>query len=136
MNKIKQFLLSHYLRMQGPRRDSGNTGAKKCLDALENDTKPNLQENIPGKVPFQTKTRGEHLSPLASGGPREIQDQTPLVPRSKKCCCYFSVFFVCVCTSVSRRSEIKHFSTLFSLCLVQLSGYIGKIINKFSINRI
>ena len=40
---------------QGPRPDSGNDRSKKVLDALENDTKTNLQENIPGKVRFQKK---------------------------------------------------------------------------------
>ena len=40
---------------QGPRPDSGNGGPKKVLDVLENDTKTNLQENIPGKVRFQKK---------------------------------------------------------------------------------
>ena len=39
--------------MQGPRRDSGSAWAKNVLDALENDTKVNFWENIPGKVQFQ-----------------------------------------------------------------------------------
>ena len=40
---------------QGPRQDSGSAGTKKVLDALENDTKANFQENIPVKVWFQKK---------------------------------------------------------------------------------
>ena len=39
--------------MQGPRRDSGSAWAKNVLDALENDTKVNFWENIPGKVQCQ-----------------------------------------------------------------------------------
>ena len=39
--------------MQGRRRDSGSAWAKNVLDALENDTKVNFWENIPGKVQFQ-----------------------------------------------------------------------------------
>ena len=38
---------------QCPRVDSGNTGAKKGLDALEDDTHANIQENITNKVQFQ-----------------------------------------------------------------------------------
>ena len=30
---------------QGPRQDSGSAGAKKVLNALNNDTKANFQEN-------------------------------------------------------------------------------------------
>ena len=40
---------------QGLRQDARSAGAKKVLDALENDTKANFQENIPGKVQFQKK---------------------------------------------------------------------------------
>ena len=52
------------LLAQGPRRDSGSTGAKKVLDALENDIKANFQENIPGKVRFQKKSEGAAWLPL------------------------------------------------------------------------
>ena len=34
----------------GPRQDSEITGAKKVFDALENDTKTNIHENISGKI--------------------------------------------------------------------------------------
>ena len=47
--------------VQGPRRDSGSVGTKKVLDALENDTKANFQENILGKVRFQKKWEGAWL---------------------------------------------------------------------------
>ena len=43
-----------------PRRDSGSAGAKKVLDASENDTKANFQESIPGKVQFQEISSGGH----------------------------------------------------------------------------
>ena len=39
--------------IQRPRRDSGSAGAKNVLDALENDTKLNFEENIPGKYDFR-----------------------------------------------------------------------------------
>ena len=35
---------------QGPRRDSGSTGIKKVLAALESETKANFHEKINGKV--------------------------------------------------------------------------------------
>ena len=35
---------------QGPGQDSEITGAKKVLNALENDTKTNIHENISGKI--------------------------------------------------------------------------------------
>ena len=40
---------------QNPRRDSWSAGAKKVLIVLENDTKENSQENVPGKVWFQKR---------------------------------------------------------------------------------
>ena len=43
--------------LMGPGRDSGSAVAKNVLDALENDTKANFQENIPDKVRFQKKWR-------------------------------------------------------------------------------
>ena len=49
---IRQRLL---ISPKGPRGDSGSAGAKKVLDALENETKANFQEKIPGKVQFQKK---------------------------------------------------------------------------------
>ena len=48
------------IEVQGPRRDSGSAEAKKVLDALENDTKANFQENIPAKIQFQKKRGEEH----------------------------------------------------------------------------
>lgn len=49
---------------QCPRRDFGDAGTKKFLDSSKNDTKANLQENIPVKV------RKHSLSPafLEGGG--------------------------------------------------------------------
>lgn len=38
---------------QDPQQDSGSAWTKRILDASENDTKENFQENIPGKVQFQ-----------------------------------------------------------------------------------
>ena len=47
---------------QGPQQDSGNAGVKKVLEALENDTKVNIQKDIPGKdIPCP------HPSPLLGG---------------------------------------------------------------------
>ena len=46
------------MRFQGPRPDSGITRAKTVLNGLENDTKVNFQENIPGKVRFHKNWRG------------------------------------------------------------------------------
>ena len=40
---------------QTPQRDSGSVRTKKILHALEDETKVNFQENIPGKVRFQKK---------------------------------------------------------------------------------
>ena len=52
-----KLLNQHFKRTQeeGPRQDSGILVAKKVFDALENDTKVNFWENIPGKVRFQKK---------------------------------------------------------------------------------
>ena len=43
--------------MQDSRQDSGSAEAKKVLDALENDTKANIQNNNPGKVRFSKNIR-------------------------------------------------------------------------------
>ena len=82
---------------QGPRQDSGSTRVKKVLDALENDTKANFREIIPGKVRFQ-KTWGIMLS----GGllttyffrmkSVTLQKQPPEVFRKGKHLCQ-SIFF-------------------------------------------
>ena len=48
---------------QGPRRDSVSAGAKIVLNASQNDTKVNFQENIAGKV--QLQKNGEEHGPLA-----------------------------------------------------------------------
>ena len=47
--------------LMGPGGDSGSGMAKNVLDALENDTKANFQENIPDKVRFQKKWPWELL---------------------------------------------------------------------------
>ena len=51
---------------------SGSVGAKKVLDVLENDTKANFPEKIPGKVRFQKVWGGRWAMPLpgppSSGG--------------------------------------------------------------------
>ena len=62
-------------RDQVLRQDSGSYGAKNVLNALENDTKANFQERIPGKVRLQKKCvylcvergRGQ-ISPCFLGG--------------------------------------------------------------------
>ena len=46
-----------------PCEDSGNAGAKKVLDALENDTKTNFQKNIPCKIRIQEKWGSMTLCP-------------------------------------------------------------------------
>ena len=44
--------------MQGPLRECGSAGVKNVLDALENDTKANFQENNTCKVRFRKSRRG------------------------------------------------------------------------------
>ena len=51
-----------------PRQNSGSSGAKNVSDALDNDTKANLPENVPGKMRFQKKRgHGSHASLFRRG---------------------------------------------------------------------
>ena len=50
-------VLYYCIIFQDPQQDSGSAGTKIILDASENDTKKNFQENIPGKKQFQKKWR-------------------------------------------------------------------------------
>ena len=52
---------------QGPQQDSGNAGVKKVLEALENDTKVNIQKDIPGKDIPCPHPSPPHWGPCTTG---------------------------------------------------------------------
>ena len=54
-NTMLSPVLYYCIIFQDPQQDSGSAGTKIILDASENDTKENFQENIPGKKQFQKK---------------------------------------------------------------------------------
>lgn len=59
--------------IQIPQEDSGSTGPKTfCMPwMMEDHTKMNFQENIPGRARFQKKWRG-HVGPCSRAGIRTL----------------------------------------------------------------
>ena len=62
----KQMTVLNFFVTRCPRRDSVSGEAKNVLDALENYTKANFHDNIPGKIRFQKKSGAGGMSPVPS----------------------------------------------------------------------